>query len=83
MTSLRESPGQSFEALRSPTVTAGDSSSSDSSLVTVRRVACKCGHGLVFHNLSAKSERTACSTSTGPDAVPCRCRRYAAAEEQA
>ena len=38
---------------------------------------CTCGHPDTLHDLNRKGQRTACSVSTGPAAVPCGCPVFA------
>lgn len=43
-----------------------------------------CQHLDVFHGLAGdRRTRTACSTSTGPEAIPCGCRRYTPPNQEA
>jgi len=45
---------------------------------------CTCGHLDVFHNIGTRRGapvRTACSTSSGPQATPCPCRQFTPTEE--
>lgn len=42
---------------------------------------CECGHLDLFHNLSAKGERTGCSWHEGPANTPCGCKRFTEAAQ--